>query len=370
MQLSADEIPNISPGVINKLIQQLFEKATPNTDDLFKQTLNVFETAINKGFSKDLKSIAFDSPDFELLNNLKYNVGVFSAFKNHSQITETVKLLTGEDGRIRPFKDFKTEALKLDRKYNKQWLRVEYDQAITSARSARRWNDIQRTKDLYPNLRYVAVNDGRTRQLHRNWHNMVLPIDHPFWSTHYPPNDYGCRCVARRSDDEVNDLGVAVDDMPKLPPQFNTNVGVEGKVFNNEHPYFKTANFKEVALLANRGLFKLQRKEILSSLRDQQIIGSSFKSQIGEVIVSKKGVNEIFGNPHSNKYLRNNLLYDVENLLKKAIYIRTNEDIKNNKMIKQYHYMLVDIKKNKFYLNIRELTTGELYLYAITEKLK
>lgn len=370
MQLSADETPNIDPVVVDTILNSIFTGGAVNTNDLFKQTLNVFETAIKKGFGKDLTNIAYDTPDFELLSNLKYNVGVFSAFKNHSQISETVKLLTGDDRRIRPFKSFKTEALKLDSKYNKQWLKTEYDQAVTSARSARRWNDIQRTKDLYPNLRYVAVTDDRTRQLHKNWHNIILPIDHPFWQTHYPPNDYGCRCTAGRTDKAVNDLGVDTENMPELSPQFNTNVGTKGKVFNNEHPYFKTSNFKEVALLANRSLFKIQRKEIIDTLRSNNIIGSKFTSEIGSVLVSKKGVNEIFGNPHSNKYLRNYILYDIEQVLKDATYIKSGADAKNNIMVKEYHYMIANAGGLKFYLNIRELTTGELILYAITEKLK
>ena len=45
------------------------------------------------------------------------------------------------------------------------------------------------------NLRYVAVLDARTRPEHRAWHGLILPIDHPLWDTHYPPNGWGCRCL-------------------------------------------------------------------------------------------------------------------------------------------------------------------------------
>ncbi|MCE5242494.1 MAG: phage minor head protein, partial [Syntrophobacteraceae bacterium] len=38
-----------------------------------------------------------------------------------------------------------------------------------------------------PLWRYSAVMDGRTRPLHASWHNTVLPYDHPWWQTHYPP---------------------------------------------------------------------------------------------------------------------------------------------------------------------------------------
>jgi hypothetical protein len=39
---------------------------------------------------------------------------------------------------------------------------------------------------------------------HRKWvslssgdaHGVILPIDHPWWRTHYPPNGWNCRCTA------------------------------------------------------------------------------------------------------------------------------------------------------------------------------
>ncbi|MBI2882854.1 MAG: minor capsid protein [Candidatus Methylomirabilis oxyfera] len=45
-----------------------------------------------------------------------------------------------------------------------------------------------------PYWRYVAVLDSRTRPMHRAWHGTILPADDPWWSTHYPPNGWLCRC--------------------------------------------------------------------------------------------------------------------------------------------------------------------------------
>ena len=42
---------------------------------------------------------------------------------------------------------------------------------------------------------YDAVNDSRTRPQHLEWDGLVLPVDHPFWKTHAPPNGWGCRCM-------------------------------------------------------------------------------------------------------------------------------------------------------------------------------
>lgn len=66
-----------------------------------------------------------------------------------------------------------------------------------------------------PFWRYVAVNDGRTRPAHRGWHNTVLPADHPWWDTHFPPNGWNCRCtVVSVSARELERDGLQVTERP------------------------------------------------------------------------------------------------------------------------------------------------------------
>lgn len=73
--------------------------------------------------------------------------------------------------------------------------RTIYETNLRTAYAAGAWEQLQRTKASRPYLRYSAVMDGRTRPLHRAWHGTILPIDHAWWRTHYPPNDWGCRCT-------------------------------------------------------------------------------------------------------------------------------------------------------------------------------
>lgn len=63
------------------------------------------------------------------------------------------------------------------------------------ANAAGRWETFERNKRLMPYLAYKTRDDGRVREMHAPWHNHVLPIDDPWWDTHFPPNGWRCRCV-------------------------------------------------------------------------------------------------------------------------------------------------------------------------------
>ncbi len=81
-------------------------------------------------------------------------------------------------------------------------LRLIFDANMRSATARGHWERIERLKDRLPFLRYVAVLDERTRSRHRDWHGTILPVDHPFWTTHYPPNGWRCRCMVQQLAEE------------------------------------------------------------------------------------------------------------------------------------------------------------------------
>ncbi len=94
-------------------------------------------------------------------------------------------------------------------------LRTIFDANLRASYGAGRWERIQRVKADLPYLRYVAVTDERTREEHLGWHGTVLPVDHPFWQTHYPPNGWGCRCIVQQlGEDDLERYGYKVTDVP------------------------------------------------------------------------------------------------------------------------------------------------------------
>ncbi len=94
-------------------------------------------------------------------------------------------------------------------------LRIIFDTNIRMAYARGRWERIERLREAMPWLRYVAVQDARTRPDHLAWHGTVLPVDHPFWKTHYPPNGWKCRCIVQQlGDDDLERYGYKVSGGP------------------------------------------------------------------------------------------------------------------------------------------------------------
>ncbi|KQZ14319.1 hypothetical protein ASD44_09715 [Mesorhizobium sp. Root554] len=84
------------------------------------------------------------------------------------------------------------------------------------AYAAGRWQQIQRLKRVRPYLRYVHVDpellQPSSRPEHAHWHGTVLPVDHEWWLTHYPPNGWNCRCyVQSLSERDLARYGWQVD---------------------------------------------------------------------------------------------------------------------------------------------------------------
>ena len=96
-------------------------------------------------------------------------------------------------------------------------LQIIFDTNLRTAYAAGQWDRIQRTAARRPYLRYVAVQDDRTRDDHRQWHGTVLRHDDPFWHTHYPPNGWRCRCTVQQlSEAELARLGLSVGEAPAV----------------------------------------------------------------------------------------------------------------------------------------------------------
>ncbi len=125
-------------------------------------------------------------------------------------------------------------------------LRVIFDTNMRTSYAAGRWVRIQRTKSALPYLQYIQLQRVNARDDHKPFHELVIPVDHPFWATHFPPNGWFCACatlqmtaaaVERRGLSVTTDppMGTRawtnprtgqIDQVPEgITPGFNTNPG-------------------------------------------------------------------------------------------------------------------------------------------------
>lgn len=77
-------------------------------------------------------------------------------------------------------------------------LKTIYRANLRTARAAGQWDRVQRTKRALPYLLYSLGPSENHRPLHESWAGRILPVDDPFWQTHYPPNGWGCKCRVRQ----------------------------------------------------------------------------------------------------------------------------------------------------------------------------
>ena len=195
----------------------------PLSEKLWRYYYRHLSKAVEIGYSPNIEQA---NPD--LVSSLKHNIATFSAFKETSFKQQIEQALT-KDGRVLPWSEFKKEAEKLDTLYNKRWLQTEYNQTVANALSAQKYEEYIANKRVYPNLTYHAVHDERTRETHRAWDGLTLPVEHSFWQTHLPPNDWGCRCYVEPTATPVTE-GVRTEEVP-IKEDFANNPALSGEIF-------------------------------------------------------------------------------------------------------------------------------------------
>ena len=94
---------------------------------------------------------------------------------------------------------------------------VIYQNNKNTARAAGRWQQQERLAHKRPYLLYLTAGDSRVREDHARWNYLLLPVDHPFWNTHYPPNGWNCRCkVVSVNERDIKRMGLTHPDPDSL----------------------------------------------------------------------------------------------------------------------------------------------------------
>lgn len=257
-----------------------------------------------KGYGKTFTTVVNDrgEPSPEVLQ-MRQNLYKFSMVKNYAMLQELNQHLSGGKQAMR-WEAFKQKALQLNKKYNLNYLQAEWQTALQAGKHAVNWQEYERNKDLYPNLKYKTQGDKRVRDEHKKLDGIIAPIDSDFWAVHYPPNGWRCRCYVVQTAEAPSEEYPTLNEK-ELRPEFRNNVGKGGEVFKETdenkgkpHPYFalaKTAGSEtkkafEYAKLAaaphtiykgkNGGRVRLNifadRKDLLSNYKDAKLLVDEF----------------------------------------------------------------------------------------------
>lgn len=228
--------------------------------EFYTEMTKQFKAALMDGYKIDLDSIEYNSPDLLAHQKLQSNLYAFSSAKTFSQIQELQNAIRDAKGNLRPYADFKIEALKINDQYNLNWLQTEYNNALNSSISAANWQRQIKDSDLFPYLVYQTIGDSNVREEHQRLDGIKLPINDDFWNTNYPPNDWGCRCEAI-NDSDPNGLTESDEAAQRgvgsiRNKMFKNNPGKTGIIFKANHPYFKAAGktMTELKAVQNYGL--------------------------------------------------------------------------------------------------------------------
>lgn len=111
--------------------------------------------------------------------------------------------------------------------------RIIYETNLRTAYQAGRWQQMQAIKHRRPWWQYQHNDSVRhPRPMHLAWHGIILHADDPWWTTHYCPNGYGCKCTVHTLADrdmagrKPDQAPTPVDDTAGLDPGFDYNVGI------------------------------------------------------------------------------------------------------------------------------------------------
>lgn len=192
-----------------------------------------------KGVSKNL--VNYNVPDHAAIAMIRANVFAFSHAKSLVQMKALTNLVVDKE-RIRSFQDFEKEAAKIGTRYNRNYLEAEYQTVVASGQMGRRYMEVRADKDVFPLLRWDAINDERTRKEHKRMDGITRPADDPFWKSYWPPLGYRCRCDVRqvrsgKVTPKANAYAKAKQTVNNKSP-FIGNIAAQGEVFSTNHSYF------------------------------------------------------------------------------------------------------------------------------------
>ncbi len=341
---------------------------------------------------------------------------IFSGMKAFHELHEAFPSLLDENGNRKPFERFLNDVQSIDKTYNANYLRAEYNFVAASAEMAGRWEQFMRDGDRY-NLQYRTQQDDKVRPEHAALDRVTLPPSDSFWEEHWPPLSWGCRCTVvqvRKSKypvtphDEAMSRGEEALKKDKTG-MFRFNSGIEGKTVPDYNPYTirrcstcpvakggkggklarfvpdnevcrACAIFHECAGNAEKSAIAVERKHYLREM--QTLLGRRCEKSVGDDTSVSVGFST-YGNKHlfsdtfgRSRVLTKDDLKNLDELLANATYLDDSElTHPRNDNIEHFYYFKTTLRGREIRLNVakqvetdpRGRTRTSYFLYSVND---
>ena len=338
--------------------------------------------AVDVGYSPDLQFY-----DEDLAKSLKENIAEFSAFKETAFKKDVESLLT--DGKnLRKKSEFKQEALKVSDDYNYRWLETERHQTIANAQMAAKWKDFERNVELYPNIKLVSVHDAIVRPEHKILDGTIRPYNDPFWKTHTPPLDWGCRCDIEQTDEEPTTIPGGF----QTKIEFENNPADSGKIFGGSayEDRITVSEGKEAKKNAKKWLYKAnmnsgkekalynEEKEKLRKLREQikdfgkeNLLSLKVKHNDlpFDITFNNKFIKEFASQPYKHFNKKIDILQNIEIIIENSKYLGKS-DFKASDIYPFSHILEIELYKDKSWIVLKESVDKQIIFYSISDSAK
>lgn len=236
-KLSAGDADDLAKELAKSAEQVWKKKGLPKSNKKVTAAYGKqFSRAIEKGYGKKIADIDYATPDGNMIKHLLENVYAFSAAKNYTQLQQLTQALIDDEGKLRTYSQFKKAAFEINDTHVNQWLKAEYDTAVSGAQMASKWVDITENSGTRF-VEFDVVMDSKTSDICAPLHGLIVSMDDPILSVYYPPNHFNCRTTLRQ---HYSATPTPEDQrsLPELPQMFQTNLAKSKLVFPPGHAYF------------------------------------------------------------------------------------------------------------------------------------
>ena len=255
---------------------------------LYEATAEKLMQGVTKGLGG--KSFGYDDNRNLQKAYFEHNIFAFSAAKSLTELKTFNALMYDENGKKRPFAQFRDAVADTGAVFNVNYLETEWNTAEATAQTTDLYNQFGE----YDFIQVSTVHDSKVRPWHARLDGFTAPKSWAGWRRLCPPFDWGCRCtlipgVAAKAREAANVGGLL--DEARVPKYFQRNPAITKVIYKDDHPYFHDS-FKDVKELTAEKVYNMPSVQKIYAggdlpdavaLPDKQSVNDWWKEQAGSL---------------------------------------------------------------------------------------